>query len=495
MTPTEPRRRRGRTRAPGPLHCDRCDQSTKKIVARWPDGAICYPCYSAATRTHGSCSTCADTRMLPGRDLDGGPICVDCAGIALDLHCERCSHEGERYRSHICARCALRDDLHTMLRPDSDDAARQALVDALSAASRPHSMITWLRNTQVSSLLRAIGSGDIELSHAGLDSTPGGKHVEHLRAIAVHHTILPVRDPHIARFEQWLEATLSRHDGHLGHLDLTAFAQWHHLRRIRGLPDSKTASAVRSAKQEISVTATFLDHLATTGSTLDGMTQQQIDEWLAPGPTTRFHARNFVIWAGKNKRLPRTLDFPRRQPRSEPTMDEAWRQELIRRCVGDDRIALGTRVAALLLLVYAQPLVRIAALECDDVIVDGETNTVAINLGDPPTPVPEPFGSLLVAHRRNRSNLNTGTVDSPWLFPSTRAGQHISPNTILHKLRDLGIDRKAARVVALRQLASTTPPAVVATMLGYSYQVTEKYAARAGGKYSTYANLLDNHPW
>lgn len=220
MTPSEAHRRRGRPRAPGPLHCDRCKQSTKKIVARLPDGAICYPCYSAATRTHGSCSTCADTRMLPGRDPNGRPLCVDCAGIALDLHCERCNHEGERYRSHICARCALRDDLHAMLRPDADDTARLALLEALSTASRAHSIITWMRNAQVSSLLRAIGSADIELSHAGLDSTSGGRHVEHLRAIAVHHMILPARDPHIAKFEQWLEATLSRHDGHLGHLDL-----------------------------------------------------------------------------------------------------------------------------------------------------------------------------------------------------------------------------------------------------------------------------------
>nr|WP_300397523.1 hypothetical protein [uncultured Rhodococcus sp.] len=57
-------------------------------------------------------------------------------------------------------------------------------------------------------------------------------------------------------------------------------------------------------------------------------------------------------------------------------------------------------------------------------------------------------------------------------------------------MRDLGIDRKAARVVALRHLVSTTPPAVVATMLGYSYQITEKHAARSGRKCTTYANLV-----
>ncbi len=86
--------------------------------------------------------------------------------------------------------------------------------------------------------------------------------------------------------------------------------------------------------------------------------------------TPRFHARDFVRWAGKNKRLPLTLDFLRRQPRTDLTMDEALRQELIRRCVGDDSIAL----------------------ECDDFSVDVETHTISINLNDPPTPVPEPFG-------------------------------------------------------------------------------------------------------
>lgn len=143
--------------------------------------------------------------MLPGRDDDNRPICVDCADITLDLHCERCNHEDERYRSRICARCALRDDLHTVLRPNPDDTARQTLLEALSAAVRPQSMITWMRGAHASALLDAIGNGSIELSHEGLDSAPGGKHVEHLRAIAVHHAILPPRDPHIARFEHWLD--------------------------------------------------------------------------------------------------------------------------------------------------------------------------------------------------------------------------------------------------------------------------------------------------
>lgn len=205
MTPTEPQQRgirRGRPRTTGPLHCDRCRQPTKKIVARWPEGAICYPCYSTATRTHGTCPNCTHTRMLPGRDDDNRPICVDCADITLDLHCERCNHEGERYRSGICARCALRDDLRTVLRPNPDAPARKALLEALSAAARPHSVITWMRGAEASALLAAIGNGSVDLSHAGLDSAPGGKHVEHLRRAP--------RNPAGARISHSAVRTLAR---------------------------------------------------------------------------------------------------------------------------------------------------------------------------------------------------------------------------------------------------------------------------------------------
>lgn len=221
---------------------------------------------------------------------------------------------------------------------------------------------------------------------------------------------------------------------------LTHFAHWHHLRGIRRLPSHNTAAAVRSAKQEITVAAAFLEHLSDQGVDLESVSQRHIDGWLAPGPTTRYHARTFVVWAMRHKHLPRAVEFPRRRARTQPAMDDEKRLELIRRCLDDDHVTLNTRVAAILLLVYAQPLVRIAALRCDDVVVDPETGGTFINLGEPPAPVPEPFASVLHQQRNDRLNPNTGTTDSPWLFPSTRAGQHICANTILHKLRDLGID-------------------------------------------------------
>ncbi|UTM39686.1 recombinase XerD (plasmid) [Rhodococcus pyridinivorans] len=489
MTRTDDRR--GRPRSQGAHQCDRCRRSTTKIVARWPEGAICYSCYSSATRTHGTCPGCASRRMLPGRNADGDAVCVDCAGIPLDLHCHRCGHEEERYRAGLCARCALRDDLHTVLCPTNDaEDPRRLLLEALASAARPQSVLTWMRGTQAAALLHVIGAGEVELSHSDLDLLPAGRAVEHLRALAVHHGLLPERDPHLARFERWLGTVLVRRGEQLGHHQLTSFARWHHLRRVRRLPAHRTAAAVRSAKQEITVAAAFLDYLSSQNVDLDSVSQRHIDSWLAPGPTTRYHARTFVVWAVRNRHLPRAIEFPHRRAQTQPTMDDQRRLELIRRCLHDDHIALNTRVAGILLLVYAQPLVRIAALRCDDVVVDPDTGLTLIRLGEPATPVPEPFASVLHQQRNNRFNLNTGTTDSPWLFPSTRAGQHLRPGTILDKLHALGIDRKAARVAALEHLVTRTPPTVVATMLGYSYQVTERYAAKAGENYAGYPTLL-----
>jgi hypothetical protein len=51
-------------------------------------------------------------------------------------------------------------------------------------------------------------------------------------------------------------------------------------------------------------------------------------------------------------------------------------------------LPLRARVAAALVLLYAQPVTRIVRLTVDDVIDDGATLTV--RLGDPPSPLPEP---------------------------------------------------------------------------------------------------------
>jgi hypothetical protein len=111
-----------------------------------------------------------------------------------------------------------------------------------------------------------------------------------------------------------------------------------------------------------------------------------------------------------------------------------------------------------------------------------------LRLGDQPAPVPEPFADLIREHLATRPNLRHG-AGTPWLFPSTTPGQHISANTLMERVRDLGINLLGARNAALRDLVTQAPAPVVATMLGYSYQVTARHAADAGVPMASYADL------
>lgn len=147
------------------------------------------------------------------------------------------------------------------------------------------------------------------------------------------------------------------------------------------------------------------------------------------------------------------------------------------------------RIAGILLLLYAQPLVRVAAIEVS--AIGRSPDGLVITFGASAVPAPHPFDTLLQQHLDHRPNQRGANADSSWLFPGTRAGRHLHPNTIMLRLRALGINLRATRTTALRQLVSQAPPPVVATMLGYSQQVTHLHAAAIGEKYGKYVQSDD----
>jgi hypothetical protein len=77
------------------------------------------------------------------------------------------------------------------------------------------------------------------------------------------------------------------------------------------------------------------------------------------------------------------------------------------------------RVAAILLLLYAQPLTKIAALPIEAIV--SADREVRISMGQQPIPVPQPFAHLLETHISNRPNLRTtgGAAPTPGCSPAT----------------------------------------------------------------------------
>ena len=452
--------KRGRPRvAGGEFHCSRCQLMSNQRRATWPGEQLCYSCFYAAMRTHGVCPQCGHDGILAGLATDPSrrPICLSCARIPGDFTCRGCGNEGDFYRRGTCARCALREDLTSLMVDGVQHREAVApIVEALCRVDRPASILAWKRSPRVQELLRGLANGEIPLTHKGLDEAGPDNAVNHLRSMLEHVGVLTARDEPLARFERWLSVKLATVTEPTVRGPVEQFATWHHLRRLRQttVPGQDSAAAVRYAKQEITEAIKFLTWLHSTHHrTLATCLQLDVDEYLVSGPTTRSKIRNLLAWA-KKARLNRSVHITHRQapPSRSLTQQQrlAWLQELL---TGDSE-TLPYRVAGTLLLLFAQPLTRIAALRTSAIATIG--NDVQISLGREPIPVPQPFADMLIHHTGSRPNLSAagGIATSPWLFPGVQAGRHVAPQVLRERLERLGIDVLGARNTTLQSLSA-----------------------------------------
>lgn len=492
MTTSEPKRRntvRGRpVVADGHLECARCHRCMRKAAATWPDGKICNSCHYTATSRRGRCPRCGAERLLPGHvDDEDTPVCRDCAGIAQSFLCRTCNTEQRPYRRGTCARCALRHDLERdYLRGDAPDGFR-TLVDALCRADRPESILTWKRSDKVQALLTALATESIPLTHDGLDGVePHGVHVDHLRAILVHAGVLSPRDTRIARFGEWIDNRLACLSNPQITRPVRQFATWHHLKRIGDMvaAGKPIRGAVDTSKQEINEVLKFLTWLDSEHArTITACTQQDVDQWIATGTTTRHAIRTFVIWCAVT-RINTAITLGFREAKTTRILTQQQRLAWIRELLTGEGESLPYRVVGLILLLYAQPVVKIVETPLSAITMTSGALTIAF--GATPSPALEPFAALLREHITQRPHLRTTGADNPWLFPGSRPGDHLRPDTAVRRLRRLGIDLLGARNAALRDLVSQVPPSVVADMLGYSDKVTHHHADLAGQPWHAY---------
>ncbi|MFE4719491.1 hypothetical protein ACFRLW_24225 [Streptomyces sp. NPDC056728] len=163
----------------------------------------------------------------------------------------------------------------------------------------------------------------------------------------------------------------------------------------------------------------------------------------------------------KTGRMPRLTLPPAVITQDPEPLHQHRRLAMLRRVLNNDSLPLRARVAAALVLLYAQPVSRIVRLTIDDV-TDDET-TVTVQLGDPPSPLPEPVADLMRAYIQSRQHLPyASSRSSQWLF--------------------LGRQRSA-----IRQLVLQAPVPVIAKALGYHDKTTTRLVTEAGGTWSRYA--------
>lgn len=205
------------------------------------------------------------------------------------------------------------------------------------------------------------------------------------------------------------------------------------------------------ARRQLRVAATFLEQLGAQHLVLADCTQTQLDHWFAHATEAdKPVLRPFLRWARDGRRMPR-LQLPSTKVSVPTPITQRERLAWIRRIHAGDGMDLTERVAALLILLYAQPLTKVAKLTIDDITnADGQ---MLIRLGDPHAPVPPPFDALVAQYLGERPNLTTATnPNSRWLFPGRRAGQPLHPTTFRLRLQTLGIPNLSGRSRALREM-------------------------------------------
>jgi hypothetical protein len=410
------------------------------------------------------------------------------------VSCARCGSQGRLPAGRRCARCALTDKLAAALDDGTGrvNPALTPLFEALTSMDKPSAGLIWLRNPKVGQLLGDLATGRTPLTHQALHAVPSWRTAAYLRDLLMTCGVLPTIDKQLAHYEALLHRRLAHlADAGSPHLRLLRqFAVWYQLPRLRAKAAARplTPNHRQFASDQLTQAHRFLDWLQQRDHTLAQATQADLDAWHAThNDHQRRTLRAFLRWAMRAGHLPR-LKLPPLPVRRAAPITQHRRLELLGQLLTDDHRPLRSRVAACLMLLFAQPATRIVRLTIDDITrtADGQ---IFIRFGEPPTPVPEPFATLLLQATAQRDNLQTATNPrARWLFPGRRAGQPLHASHLAELVRDLGIPALAGRTAALRQLVLQVPAPVVAQALGYHHKTTTRVATEAGTPWSRYAS-------
>jgi hypothetical protein len=257
-------------RSPGGPLCPACRPVKTMICSICGREAACYlskttgePWCEACKQRWARCSRCGSTgRVRSGTKNE--PLCAACTRPEAGFWRPGpgCGQTG-RIHTGRCARCTTGQRLRELpgsqtggIRPDL-----QALYHALATAERPATVEAWLNKSAAPAILRELAGK--ELTHRALDELPGGKPVEHLRAVLVALGTLPPRDEQLSRLERWIGWVIAERPDPGQQQLLHRYAVWHVTRRLRARlrGEHATHGQVVAAQRNIRAAITPLDWL------------------------------------------------------------------------------------------------------------------------------------------------------------------------------------------------------------------------------------------
>ena len=473
------------------------------VVRCKPCATRCLDCgHPRARPAAGKCRWCSIGPPRPccvecGRDPRGGLTddgrCRQCR-LRAERHCGRCEQTTGLTRhpdGWICQRCALETDLDERLGPFNRMPTTLAPVRAaIAAADNPAIVRKWLRTSTAGQLLERLAGGEVPLTHDTLDDTGDDRSIHRLRALLVASGALPDEDRRLEQLERFFDQYLNtRIADPADRKVVRAWLRWQVLPRLRQRADSgkSMAYSANNARGALHSVAELLDQLSGHDRNLQTATQADLDGWFAHPGANRWLARPFLVWTRQRHHLSRQIQLPPTPAKApHPTVDDPGRWDIARQLVADDTLAIDDRVAAALVVLYGQPLTRIARLTTTD-ILPGPDGTVAVNVDGHPMPIHEPFATLIGKLPARRTNGVTDQIASGWLFPGGHAGKHVGPVALGRRLRAMGIEPRNMRNSARAQLVTEIPPAVLGQLIGISPSTASRWATLTSSNWIAYA--------
>ena len=423
----------------------------------------------------------------------GGTVCAACAGEVSVFACTKCGREDHPYEFDRCARCVLHERLTVLLSDPATGDIHEKLrpvFDTLVDGPRPQTAIYWLKRRQRigPGLLAQMARGQIAISHQSFNALPMDRTHNYVRDLLVAVGVLEHYEPFIERMTPWLATLGDPLNTHHRHL-IDQFAHWkvlHHMRRQAGR-GRLTNGVFQSSRSRLRRVVALLVWLEERGRSIETATQSDLEEYLVTRPkSVASELGQFLAWAGQTG-LNHTLTSTY-QSSSEPqvTMSDADRWDHVNTLLHDESIRLHTRIAGLLMLLFAQPITTICAMRTTQ--VDATAGRVLVTFEDTPIEMPAPLAELIGTHLNRRGQASYASRDNGWLFPGGIPGKPLVTESIRRELVDRGIRPHSARHAALFALSGQVPHMILAQSLGISQTAATRWAALAARDWGQYVS-------
>jgi hypothetical protein len=467
--------------------CGRCNRTTTRIQATFPDGAICSECYRRCMRDLGVCDRCAAVGPLPGRSTTE-QLCASCAGID-GFTCDHCNSTSKPMVSkNICRPCRTWHTVTAALELDEPlDDTTTRLVDVLCDRS-PDCIGEWLGDNAaiVDAFKRAIVE-QRPLDHGDLDRLPRPLVVKNVRNQLIAAELLPPHHHGLALFDAWSASFLADFDHDEDRRVMQTYIRWSQRRRLEESIETGVirAGSFRVSRRFIRAGTRFLQSLRDEGRNLETCTQGHIDHWFADGNSNTWSAINFLAWARRQRLIDHRIVLPVYKPPSANGMSTDDRIEVVRHLLTTDELSTGDRFAGLLVSVYAQQVTKVSRMRRD--AIDATRTPMTAALGSRRIEIADEIANI------GRHHLAATEHDpSIWLFPGQTSGQPISSHGLGERLRVHGVT-KQARISALHDLTRKIPSIILADLIGYNRFVVANRANVLGSPWQLYATLAGQH--